>query len=115
MSYECHVTIATPFNKEDLKKIVENFPSSPMWKFSCITDDPILGPGKYAYATLNYDPYEPILNHEFFVIQKSLDLTKVLLQNGYEILRVKVEQTVFDHRFKYAKQSVQDTQNKQQS
>jgi predicted amino acid-binding ACT domain protein len=50
----------------------------------------------------------------FFVIQKSLDLTKVLLQNGYEILRVKVEQTVFDHRFKYAKQSVQNTQNEQQ-
>jgi hypothetical protein len=122
MQYECHITIQTPKHKdielhrdlELLRKVIEG-PFYPInWSFSYIHNDPVLGPGYYCYATANYETLVSEEDVKETLIKRSFDLTTRLTNSGYTVLRVKIEQTLFDHRFTHEKQSVQNTQNEQQ-
>lgn len=99
MQLECHITINAPAkNLELLKSTIIN--STGSWTFSAITDDPYFGPGKFIYATMHgevgaYSEVEIKDN----MLRSALNLSKKLSEIGEIVLRIKIEKTVFDHRY----------------
>jgi hypothetical protein len=86
--YECHVTLLG--NATEIRPEVENR----KWKFSVIDGDPVLGDGIKCYATklFNRRVAQDTVIKELFLIATELQ------NNGFNVLRRKVELVIFDDR-----------------
>jgi hypothetical protein len=84
MYYELHITVESNLA---LKSEIENT----AWKFSQITDDPILGPGPKMYATIHKDAVN------IKEVRKSLDeMVEYIRLKGFNVLRKKIELVLLD-------------------
>ena len=91
MSYEIHITIdSTGLSDEKLNRL-KSF-ESPMWKYSSITGDPVLGPGSKSYLTAHTSSFP-------YAEQVMMSMWVNLLGDGYKLLRRKIEKIVLDERF----------------
>lgn len=91
--YEAHVTFRSgdDFRSEPrLQRIVEGR----KWKFSAISGDANLGPGRKLYATRQF----PTRVGTERVIRELHCVADALAQAGAEVLRRKVEEVIFDDR-----------------
>ena len=84
--FECHITIDAPRTTE-LRQLVELYG----WSFSSINGDPLLGQKQYSYATNHFDDKQ-------VAIDMALDRASYIRARGYAVVRVKVEEIVFDTR-----------------
>lgn len=91
MSYEIHITIdSNGLSSEKLNRL-KSFEGA-MWKYSEITGDPVLGAGSKSYLTAHTSsmPYAE---------QVMLSMWVNLLNDGYKLMRRKIEKIVLDERF----------------
>ena len=92
MYYECHITV-DPFDAplthpESCEGTVYRIG----WNFSRITGDPILGNGKYQYATKHFahdDSFE-------WVLQQLRKAASLLREAGWKVVREKIELVLYD-------------------
>ena len=85
-NFECHITIDAPSTTE-LRQLVEIYG----WTFSCIAGDPVLGQKEFCYATNHFDDKQ-------VAVDMALDRASYIRARGYAVVRVKVEEIVFDTR-----------------
>lgn len=82
MKYECHITLRPQTGLIDLMGLLG-------WSYSCITDDPQLGPGSRCYATKYYATDDE-------AIQGTRGAAELFRVRGYQVSRAKVECIVYD-------------------
>lgn len=70
-------------------RIVEEIGHGLGWKYSQIEGDALMGPKPYCYLT-GYDPDGKAL------LARANDLKRQIEANGVEVLRVKIEEIVYD-------------------
>ena len=88
--YECHITI------EGDKDLIERRVTAHGWKFSSIDGDPSLGEGVKCYATTHYNNRIPLME----VIDNVQFVARHYREEGFTVLREKVEIVVYDTRSK---------------
>lgn len=88
--YECHVTFIAPPESDSTSM----GPTGMGWKFSQIDGDPVLGAGVKAYFTRQFRESIPMDQVRAEVDQ----VGDVLVAEGYEVLRRKVELVVYDSK-----------------
>lgn len=86
MNFECHITV----NKENLERLIE-LGKVYNWKTSYITDDPILGPGKFFYFTRHNADYIKLHN-------SMIDMSDRVTERGFKVIRQKIELIMYDSR-----------------
>lgn len=86
MYYEAHVTLAG--DRETVRQAVEKA----YWSFSAIDGDPVLGEGVKLYATRHF----PAKTRLTTVITFVEVLTKQMQEQGFTVLREKVEFVMYD-------------------
>lgn len=89
--YECHVSVDKPDSRTrtEYRALAETLG----WHTSCIDGDPEMGPVVYFYFT----------RHSQHLIELALDmrdLVDILKKAGHQIARTKIEQIVYDRRFR---------------
>lgn len=87
MYYECHITIDTA---NSCRRDVEALG----WSFSQIAGDPILGKGRYSYATQHFIPERTLE----YVIQRLQEAVSLLRGAGWLVVREKVELVLHDKK-----------------
>ncbi len=89
MNFECHLTIDVPLNQ--LGHLREEIENKIDWKFSRITDDPLLGEGMFCYATAHF-------TYAMQALCKTEGLSEELRRSGFNVVRRKIEIVMFDER-----------------
>ena len=82
MTYECHITLRPDAALPALMALLG-------WSYSCITDDPQLGPGSRCYATKYYAT-------DTEAIQGTRGAAELFRVRGFHVYRAKVEHVVYD-------------------
>lgn len=82
MRYECHITLRPQVDLSALMHLLG-------WSYSCITDDPQLGPGSRCYATKYYAS-------ETEAIHGTRGAAELFRVRGFHVYRAKVECIVYD-------------------
>tara|TARA_R110002096_G_scaffold192856_3_gene374602 strand:- start:312 stop:614 length:303 start_codon:yes stop_codon:yes gene_type:complete len=88
--YECHVTFMASVEDDSCRM----GPALMGWKFSQIDGDPVLGAGVKSYFTRQFKESIPLDSVRAEVDQ----VAEVLIVEGYEVLRRKVELVVYDSK-----------------
>lgn len=88
--YECHVT----FMADPKDHSTSMGPTGMGWKFSQIDGDPVLGEGVKSYFTRQFRNSLHLDSIKAEVDQ----VAEVLIAEGYEVLRRKVELVVYDSK-----------------
>tara|TARA_R110000822_G_scaffold8487_10_gene33329 strand:- start:50 stop:355 length:306 start_codon:yes stop_codon:yes gene_type:complete len=88
--YECHVT----FMANSFDNPTSMGPTGMGWKFSQIDGDPVLGAGVKSYFTRQFRESLQLDSVKAEVDQ----VAEVLIAEGYEVLRRKVELVVYDSK-----------------
>tara|TARA_R110002094_G_scaffold152296_2_gene140183 strand:- start:458 stop:760 length:303 start_codon:yes stop_codon:yes gene_type:complete len=88
--YECHVTFMENFDADPDSM----GPALMGWKFSQIDGDPVLGAGVKSYFTRQFRESLQLDSVKAEVDQ----VAEVLIAEGYEVLRRKVELVVYDSK-----------------
>ena len=88
--YECHVTFLAPADSHPSTM----GPALMGWKFSQIDGDPVLGAGVKSYFTRQFRESIPLDS----VTAEVEQVAEVLVAEGYEVLRRKVELVVYDSK-----------------
>jgi hypothetical protein len=83
--FECHITMTG--DPLLIRPLVE----SVGWSFSCIQDDPQMGPGVFCYATQYFDSVDS-------AISETLATGETLADRGALVTRTKVEEIRYDSR-----------------
>lgn len=86
--YECHVTMVG--DPVELRPYVESM----KWKFSAIDGDPVLGEGVKCYATRQFKG----TSDKESVLIKLRQAAWLLENEGFEVIRRKVELVLYDDR-----------------
>ncbi len=91
--YESHITLLKPDSTEKAKKLLDLAAKHKM-KCSWITGDPVLGVGKWFYIS-GYDT-------DFTVLKdKVMSMSMYLKAAGFEVVREKIEQIMWDTKTGY--------------
>lgn len=86
MNYECHITVRQK-DSETAQKIA----NAHRWKTSEIARDPILGEDTYFYLTMH--------DADVLALHKYMrNMSSILRMSGVEVVRQKIELTVYDSR-----------------
>lgn len=92
LDYECHITISTRKIKS-----IKTIAKIHGWKLSKIKGDPVLGNRKtFYYATKHEDQYSKLRRD---MLLFTIHLSMLGLNRGKNIVRRKIERTIFDERF----------------
>lgn len=96
--YELHITVESSgiADESKMERIID---ASPMWHFSAIAGDPLLGPGRKLYATCHIPA-----DHTWKKVEKSANRARheitvfagVLIAHDLNVIRKKIELVVFD-------------------
>ncbi len=89
MNFECHLTIDVPLNR--LGQLRDEIEDTIYWKFSRITDDPLLGQGVFCYATAHF-------SDAVKATKETCDLSEALELMDFTVARRKIEIVMFDER-----------------
>ena len=94
MYYECHITV-DPFDAPLTHPLsCESVVFRMGWGFSQIAGDPILGKGKFQYATKHFDSDEPIIS----VVNQMEQAAQILRNQQWTVVRTKIELVLFDSK-----------------
>lgn len=86
--YECHVTMRA--NRSAAEEAVRKLGHG--WTFSCIEGDPLFGDVVLCYATNHFTEDEDAVLRVSWAAYELQSL-------GINVIRAKVEQVIFDHRY----------------
>lgn len=93
-TYEAHITIPAHHRAivDALLRLEHNQGSDfAQWKTSVMTDDPVLGPGRFAYLTRTSD--------DLVMLTAKLGIVRrYLTSKDVDVLRMKIELEVYDWR-----------------
>lgn len=91
--YECHVTFLLPPIVPPIGGWTNHF-TFPGWKFSSIDGDPVLGSGVKSYLTRQMKESQGL----DFAIASVESVAANLREQGFQVLRTKVEHVVYDSK-----------------